>query len=167
MRIRSSAAPREVRVGDYFVDGAQQFISTGCTVLDCRLAGARAPGGWALGRVVNLVGDTQVGKTLIAIETCANFHRQYPKGHIWYREAEGAFDVRYAERVGLPVGVVDFGSDGENSVWDTIDDISEDLDACLSKAEKSKQPGIYIIDSLDAVSSRAELSRRAGDGTYG
>lgn len=152
--------------GDYFVEGAQQFISTGCTVLDCRLAGPRSPGGWALGRVVNVVGDTQVGKTLIAIETCANFHRQFPGGYIWYREAEGAFDVPYAERIGLPVDGVDFGPDGIDSVWDTIEDISEDLDACLSRAAKTKQPGIYIIDSLDAISSRAELDRKPGEGTY-
>ncbi len=165
-RSGTSADAPSKRVGNYFVEGGTQFISTGCTVLDCRLAGPREPGGWALGRVANVVGDTQVGKTLIAIETCANFHRQFPKGHIWYREAEGAFDVPYAERVGLPVDAVDFGPDGIDSVWDTIEDISEDLDACLAKAEKSKQPGLYIIDSLDSISSRAELERKPGEGTY-
>lgn len=106
------------------------------------------------------------GKTLLAIETCANFHRQFKDGHIWYREAEGAFDVPYAERVGLPADAVDFGPDGIDSLWDTIEDISEDMDACLDKAEKTGQPGLYIIDSLDAISSRAELARKPGEGTY-
>lgn len=105
--------------------------------------------------------------TLLAIEACANFHRQYPRGRVWYREAEGAFDVRYAETVGLPVGAVDFGPDGPVTVWDTIEDVVADLDRCVSSAEKSGQPGLYVIDSLDSISSRAEQRRRAGDDTYG
>ena len=139
-----------------------EFVPSGCTVLDCVLGG-----GWPLGRISNIVGDKAVGKTLLAIEACANFHRKFPRGHIWYREAEAAFDVAYAEQLGLPARAVDFGPEGTNSIWDTIEDISEDLDKCLAAAEKSKQPGVYIVDSLDAVSSRAELARKAGEGTYG
>lgn len=157
---RECSAPARVQ-GRYFPPTSVRFVSTGCTVLDCLLGG-----GWAQGRVANIVGDRAVGKTLLAIEACANFHRKFPKGHIWYREAEGAFDVPYAQRVGLPADAVDFGPDGPESIWDTIEDIQEDLDKCLAKAEKSGQPGIYIVDSLDAITSRAELSRKAGEGSY-
>lgn len=158
----SKKAPAPLR-GNYFAgERAVEFVSTGCTVLDCVLGG-----GWPLGRIVNIVGDKAVGKTLLAIEACANFANQYPRGHIWYREAEAAFDVDYAEELGLPVTKVDFGPDGIDSSWDTIEDIAEDLEACAAAAKKSGQPGLYIIDSLDAVSSRAEGKRKVGDGTYG
>lgn len=142
--------------------GGAKFISSGCTVLDCVLGG-----GWPLGRIANIVGDKAVGKTLLAIEACANFHHIYPKGHIWYREAEAAFDEFYAAQLGLPVEQVDFGAEGIDTIWDTIEDIQEDLEKCLKQAEKDKQPGLYIIDSLDALTSRAELARKVGDGTFG
>jgi recombination protein RecA len=157
------ASPAPAKNGHYFAgERTVDFIRSGCTVLDCVLGG-----GWPLGRIANIVGDKAVGKTLLAIEACANFAREYPKGHIWYREAEAAFDVSYAEELGLPVSRVDFGPEGTDSSWDTIEDIAEDLEKCCAAAEKSGQPGLYIIDSLDAVSSRAELDREAGKGTYG
>ena len=149
--------------GIYFSDAIKSYeaISTGCTVLNCVLGM-----GYPLGRMVNIVGDKAVGKTLLAIEACANFHHKYPKGHIWYREAEAAFDLDYAEQLGLPTKRVNFGPEGIDSIWDTVEDIFEDLEACIQIALKSKQPGIYIVDSLDALSSRAELDRKIDEGSY-
>jgi RecA/RadA recombinase len=80
-----------------------KFVSSGCAVLNAALGG-----GWVLGRVANIVGDRSAGKTLLAIEACANFHHQYPEGKIRYNEAEAAFDEAYAEALGMPAGVVDF-----------------------------------------------------------
>jgi recombination protein RecA len=152
---------------DYFPrKRSYRFISTGCTLLNCALTG-RGEGGWVLGRVVNVVGDRSVGKTLLAIETCANFAKAFPRGHIWYREAEGAFDVSYAESIGLPVGRVHFGPEGPDSLWDTLEDVGEDLDLCIAKAVRSKQPGLYIVDSYDALTSRTEQARKIGEATYG
>lgn len=80
-----------------------KFVRSGCAVLDAALGG-----GWVLGRVANIVGDKSAGKTLLAIEACANFHHSYPLGKIRYNEAEAAFDEAYAEALGMPAGVVDF-----------------------------------------------------------
>lgn len=80
-----------------------KFVSSGSAVLDAALGG-----GWVLGRVANIVGDRSAGKTLLAIEACANFNKQYPNGKIRYNEAEAAFDEAYAEALGMPRGVVDF-----------------------------------------------------------
>jgi recombination protein RecA len=150
--------------GDYFAPEPEDttlpvaFIPTGCTTLDGVLGG-----GWPLGRISNVVGDKAVGKTLLAIEACANFAATYPKGTIWYREAEAAFDVPYARGLGLPEDRIDFGPDGIDTSWETLDDILVDLDKQL----KTAHTGLYIIDTLDALSSKAELKRVPGDGTYG
>ena len=40
--------------------------------------------GWALGRVSQTYGGNSTGKTLLAIEAAANFHRQYNDGLIVY-----------------------------------------------------------------------------------
>lgn len=137
------------------------FLHSGCTLLDCVLGG-----GWALGRVANIVGDKSTGKTLLAIEATANFARSFPKGKIWYREAEAAFDEEYAASLGLPTKRVDFGPEGIGTQWNTIEDIFEDLDKELT-ALPDDVPGLYIIDSLDALSSRAELKRDVEKGTFG
>jgi recombination protein RecA len=150
--------------GDYFPapKTGLDFLPTGCTLLDCVLGG-----GWAMQRIANIVGDRSSGKTLLAIEACANFAQKYPQGKIWYREAEAAFDEGYASELGLPVKRVDFGKDGLDTNWDTIEDIFEDLEAKIKESETSGKPGLYIIDSLDALSSRAELDREIDKGSYG
>lgn len=137
-------------------------LPTGCTLLDCVLGG-----GWGRGRVINIVGDKAVGKSLLAIESCANFRKEEPRGKIYYREAEAAFDIPYAETLGLPHDAVDFGPEGIDSAWDTVEDIFEDLDRCLTECQELGVPGLYIVDSLDALSSRAELQRKPGEATFG
>jgi recombination protein RecA len=171
-KAKAKAAPSpkaaQPKVGLYFKRSPRLFIPTGCTLLDCVIGGGGdVPGGWPLGRVANIVGDKSVGKTLLAIEAMANFARSYPNGQIWYREAEAAFDVSYALELGLPVGRVDFGKDGEDTEWNTIEEVFEDLDKCLAQAKRTGQPGLYIIDSLDALSSEKELVRDIRKGTYG
>jgi recombination protein RecA len=47
----------------------------------------------------------------------------------------------------------------------TVEDFFEDVEA-LTKT-KTKQPMLYILDSLDSISSRAELARDIDQGSYG
>ncbi len=163
-RVRLKANANGQSRNDYFpiLTKGVDCIPTGCALLDCVLGG-----GWARRRISNIVGDKSVGKSLLAIEACANFAQIAPKGKIFYREAEAAFDEPYAEGLGLPIKRVDFGPEGLSTVWDTVEDIFEDLDAKLTECEKDKTPGLYIIDSLDALTSRAELGRKPGEATFG
>lgn len=131
-----------------------KFIPSGCTTLDLALGG-----GWARARVANIVADKAVGKTLLAIEACANFNIILPKAKIRYREAESAFDDDYAAALGFPVEKVDFGEPIE-----TVEDVFEDLEKVIKGA---RGPELYIIDSLDSLSDRAEMKRDIDDGTYG
>ena len=139
--------------GAYFASTDSRFISTGCTLLDCVLGG-----GWVLGRISNIVGDKSTGKTLLAIEACANFARVYD-GPIWYNEAESAFDKSYARSLGLPVERVQFV---ENCY--TVEDLFSSLFKIL---ETKYGSGLYILDSLDALSDRAEVEREFDKGSYG
>jgi len=147
------------RAGNYFLKktSSHRFVSSGCVLLDCVLGG-----GFPIGRIVNIVGDKAVGKTLLAIEAIANFHREYPQGKIWYRETEAAFDTEYARMLGLPVEDVDFG----DHKFFTVEDIFDDIRQCIKSIEK-ENVGIYILDSLDALSDKAELERDMDQGTYG
>lgn len=148
--------------GSYFSSPSTEleFISSGCALLNCVLGG-----GWPLGRIANIVGDKSSGKTLLCIEAAANFARQFPKGQIYYREAESAFDRGYAQALGMPLERIDFGRKGQ--AFETVEDVLEDLTKLVEEHTKAKRPGLYMLDSLDALSDRAELEKPTDAGSYG
>ena len=48
-----------------------EFLSSGLTLLNLALSGKGSEGGWARGRIINIVGDGSSGKTMLAIELAA------------------------------------------------------------------------------------------------
>lgn len=150
-----------VAAGSYFTSEktSLNFVKSGCVTMDCVLGG-----GWVLGRVANIVGDRSSGKTLLAIEACANFHRDYPNGAIRYAESESAFDEFYAAALGMPIESVEFNRDRPMR---TVEDWYNDTVRFLDAREKDGKPGLYILDSFDALSDDAELKREIDKGTFG
>lgn len=146
---------------DYFATENKnyKFVKTGCGLLDYILGG-----GWVIGRFANIVGDSSCGKTLLAIEACANFVKQFPKGKIFYRETELAFDVDYASSLGMPIERVDFV---DNSSFVTIEDYYNDLSLCVEEIKERGVEGLYIVDSLDGLSDEAEMKREFSEGSFG
>lgn len=138
-----------------------EYIHSGSTLLNCVLGG-----GWPLGRMSNIVGDASSGKTLLAIEACCNFHFQYPKGKIIYLEAEAAFNPDYAEALGMPVEAIEFPGDDDLPDF-TVESWFEHLETTIIKLAKESIPCLYIVDSLDALSDRAERDREIDKGTFG
>lgn len=122
-----------------------EFIPTGSTLLDLALNG-----GWALGRIFNIVGDKSSGKTLLVIEAFANFSRLYPSGRMRYAEAESAFDEAYAEVLGFPDTV-----ERPKEPLETVEDFERDVYRFL----KDGGPSLYILDSLDALTDEAEQKK--------
>ena len=146
--------------GNYFADQRSplQFINSGCAVLNCVLGG-----GWPLTRIANVIGDASSGKTLIAIEGMANFCRQYPKGKMYYRESEAAFDIDYAAALGMPVDRVEFIDPDQ---FTTVEDFYDDLAKCIDYCRRKEVPAFYVVDSLDALTSRDEEKRDFDEGSY-
>jgi recombination protein RecA len=136
-----------------------KLFPTGATLLDLQNGG-----GWAMGRMVNIVGDTSTGKTLLVIEACANFARLYGAQHVRYVETEAAFDELFAARMGLPGGIQRCGDLGRGGP-PTVEHFNDDLSDFLKGLNGS--PGLYCLDSADALSCQAELERKIMDkGTY-
>jgi protein RecA len=136
-----------------------KLFSSGSTLLNCALGG-----GWVLGRVGNIVGDNSTGKTLLCIEACANFAQTFKNSPILYREAESAFDDEYAETLGLPVSRMERNPGG---LIDTVEDVFEEMKQFFAKAKKSKEGGLYILDSLDALTDNAEMERDFTENSFG
>lgn len=132
------------------------FIPTGSQALDLVLGG-----GWAEGRIVNVVGDKSTGKTLLAIEAAANFIRTFPDGIVYYDDAEAAFDEPYAEIMGLPVSSVTMLAS------DLVEDFNKQLDAAVTHANKTGKRALYVLDSIDSLSDLAEQGREFEKGSFG
>ncbi len=154
IKVEGASAPSYFASGD---DKDMEFFSSGCGLIDEALGG-----GWVLGRVSNIVGDKSAGKTLLAMESSANFALAYPDGMIRYAESESAFDVAYARAMGMPVDRITFN---QKQPMRTVEDLYEDLNRCLD--EWKDRPGLYIIDSLDALSDAAEMDRDFDEGSFG
>ncbi len=136
-----------------------QFFSSGCTILDAALGG-----GWACGRVANILGESSTGKTLLGIEAAANFHLKFPEGSIVHIDTEAAFDPDYAETLGLQVDDIDLYEG-----FSTVEQIATLFDQILEDRESdaSESPCLVILDSIDALTTNAEVARSMEDGTFG
>lgn len=166
----------------YFADSTQrkdlEFFSSGCVLYDQAVLG----GGYVLGRMSNLVGDKSTNKTGQMTEAVVNFLMKFGDGLVRYAETESAMDLGYAAAMGMPVDKVEWAdfkkakkkatkADDETAEEAdesdrTVEWVFEDLRAFLKRLKG--KPGLYIIDSLDALSDRGELEKKDGDsGGYG
>jgi recombination protein RecA len=132
-----------------------QLISSGCEILNCVIGG-----GWPLGRIANIVGDKSTGKTLLAIEAMANFCLQFPDGRAVYCETEAAFDDDYAKALGLDMDNI------QREECTTVEELFDNLVKFIADVGTEGQ-GLYIVDSLDALSDKAEQERGIAESTYG
>ena len=159
---------------------AVDFLHTGCHVLNLAASQKGRGGGWARGRIINLVGDGSSGKTLTALEACAQAYyristqkaRNFPdvkRVQIVYNNAEGVMDFPLEKMYGQR-----FRDGVEWIQTPTCEEFGRDY---IGRVDALK-PGeflLYVVDSLDSMSSEAGLERmdksvksgKATDGTYG
>ena len=137
------------------------FINSGSTLLNLALTG-HEDNGWKLGAVSNIIGDRSSGKTLLAIEAATLFINNPPKDltpKVFYYEAEAAFDQAYAASLGMPIDQIEF-REGE-----TVEALFESLQEICKSAKKGE--GILVIlDSLDALTSLADIKKDFGKQDY-
>lgn len=134
-----------------------RFINTGCTLLNCVLGG-----GYAIGKIINVVGDRATGKSLLAIEAVPNFLESFPNGMVKYIETEEAFDPQYVEALGVPPNRIRLERDIQ-----TVEQWYNDITETMEKCAKENIPCLYILDSLDALSDDAEAKEKIGASSYG
>jgi RecA/RadA recombinase len=152
------------------------FLNTGSRVLNLALSGDAWNGGWAGQRLVNIVGDTTTGKTLLGCEAVNqlyyNWHREEMRNvKCSYRDVEAAFDFALAEDFGMPLEWIDWGD--ENKPIESIQQYFQEMYRQL-RAEDKYDCHLSILDSLDGISEDAEIERaeKLADGeklkgTYG
>jgi RecA/RadA recombinase len=151
------------------------FLNTGSRVLNLALSGDAWDGGWAGQRLINIVGDTTTGKTLLACEAANQLYYNWPETRLRkcsYRDVEAAFDFALGEDFGMPMEWIDWG-DEENPI-ESIQQYFQELYRQL-KGKDKYSCHLSILDSLDGISEDAEIKRaeqlangkKLKKGTYG
>jgi recombination protein RecA len=140
-----------------------EFTSTGSILLNLAMSGRGRNGGYARGRIINLVGDGSSGKTLLALEACAQAYYNLNKTPVLfdkvkkiiivYNNVEGVMDFPIEEMYGE-----DFVKSIEWVRLDTAEKAGNDYLRRV-KALKSGEYLLYVMDSLDAMVSEAGKER--------
>jgi recombination protein RecA len=139
-----------MRLGDKQVE-VVETISTGSIGLDIALG----CGGFPKGRIVEIYGPESSGKTTLAIHAIAECQKQ--GGIAAIVDAEHAFDRFYAESLGVKVEelLISQPDNGEQAL-----EIAENL-------IRSGAVDIVVIDSVAALTPRAEIEGEMGDSKMG
>lgn len=138
-----------------------EFISSNSTLLNLALSGRGRNGGWARGRVCNIVGDGSSGKTLIALELAFSYYKnikaiessifpQVKNFTIAYNNIEGVMDFPIEEM---------YGSDFVDTIQWTRSTVVEDFGKDFFRRAKLMKSGdslLYIVDSWDALDSKSD-----------
>lgn len=139
-----------VIVGDTVIQTERQ--STGSLGVDIITGG-----GWGKGRMVEIYGPESSGKTTLCIHTMIQAQIDSPDKKVAFIDAEHAFDRNYAEHLGLDMSqvIISQPDSGEQAL-----EIAEALIA-------SGKISVCVIDSVAALTPRAEIEGEMGDSKMG
>ena len=126
-----------------------RLVPTGSTELNLACSN-NMDGGFLLGTIINIIGDSHSGKTLLALTCLAESVTKFKTHRLIYDEPEAAleFDLRYLFGPRLPRKIeMDIRS---HTVLDFYGNVSD--------AVKRGDPFIYVLDSLDAVTTEEDVA---------
>ena len=126
-------------------------IPSGSIGLDAALG----VGGYPRGRVIEIYGPESSGKTTLAIHAIAQ--AQKAGGIAAFIDAEHAFDRFYAEKLGVDI----------ENLWISQPDSGEQALEIAEQLIRSSAIDIIVIDSVAALTPKAELEGDMGDSKMG
>lgn len=139
-----------MKLGDDSVEEVA-VIPTGSIALNAALG----VGGYPRGRVIEIYGPESSGKTTLAIHAIAE--AQKAGGIAAIIDAEHAFDRFYAEKLGVDV----------ENLWISQPDSGEQALEIADQLIRSSAVDIVVIDSVAALTPKAELGGDMGDSKMG
>lgn len=139
-----------MKLGDDIVDNVP-VISSGSIALNVALG----VGGFPRGRVIEIYGPESSGKTTLAIHAIAEAQKN--GGIAAFIDAEHAFDRFYAEKLGVDV----------ENLWISQPDNGEQALEITEQLIRSSAIDIIVIDSVAALTPKAELEGDMGENKVG
>lgn len=129
------------------------YFRTGCELFDMVIGGNKNVFGVPAGRFINIVGDKSAGKTFLSNEFIAWAYHNLGKNFKWvYDDCESGYSFDTQSLYGFDIMP-------ENPVHSTT--VEEAFYHITKFAEKLKenQFGIYVLDSLDGLTSEEQDKR--------
>ena len=139
-----------MKLGDESIEDIE-VIPTGSIALNAALG----VGGYPKGRIVEIYGPESSGKTTLAIHAIAE--AQKAGGIAAIIDAEHAFDRFYAEKLGVDV----------ENLWISQPDSGEQALEIAEQLIRSSAVDIVVIDSVAALTPKAELEGDMGESKMG
>ncbi len=139
-----------MKLGDEKIDNVE-VISTGSISLNAALG----VGGYPRGRIIEIFGPESSGKTTLAIHAIAE--AQKAGGIAAFIDAEHAFDRFYAAKLGVDV----------DNLWIAQPDTGEQALEIADQLIRSAAVDILVIDSVAALTPKAEIEGDMGDNKVG
>lgn len=134
-------------------EGGKDYFRTGCTMLDKVVGGAKGVYGVPAGKFINIVGDRSSGKTFVSNEFIAWSHYHYGKRFKWvYDDCESGYSFDTNSLYGFSI------VDGEAVHSETVEEAFCNISNFCNSLKKG-ECGIYVIDSLDGLTSNEQDER--------
>lgn len=128
-------------------------LLTGSTLLDLVLGGGKNKYGLVPGNIYNIIGDSSAGKTFIANEIIAVNRNKLKDNFKWnYDDCEDGCTIDSNTLYGFDI--IDEDTLRSDTVEKLFINVSKFIDTI-----KQGEYGIYVVDSLDALTSKATLER--------
>ena len=140
-----------MKLGDNFGRVDVDVIPSGSILLDAALG----VGGYPRGRVVEIYGPESSGKTTLALHAIAESQKQ--GGIAAFVDAEHALDPVYAKNLGVNV----------DELWVSQPDTGEQALEIVEALVRSGAMDIIVVDSVAALTPRAEIEGEMGDSHMG
>ena len=139
-----------MKMGDDHVQEVE-VIPTGSIALNAALG----VGGYPKGRIIEIYGPESSGKTTLAIHAIAE--AQKAGGIAAFIDAEHAFDRFYAAKLGVDI----------DNLWISQPDNGEQALEIAEQLIRSSAIDIIVIDSVAALTPKAEIEGDMGDNKVG
>lgn len=141
---------KEVIAGDN--RAGVEFLPSGSLSLDLALGG-----GYAKGRIIELMGYESCGKTTLALHACLSAQNEGKA--VLYVDRENAIDIDYVEALGID-------TDPEKFIL-TQPGVAEECFEIIREAIKTDEIGVIVLDSVAALFPKCYLDADVGDTKMG
>ena len=142
----------------YFLEGdsdaptiVKEWVGTGSTILDLAISN-RKNGGFPVGRVSEITGLEQSGKSLLAAHVLLNTQKN--GGLAVYIDTENAISAEFLTAIGLNL------KDMLYIPLDTMEDVFEAVEVIIEKVRSSDKNKLVtiVIDSIAGASTKTEMA---------
>lgn len=114
-------------------------------------------GGLPVGTLVEFFGEEHGGKTTTALDIIANF-QQLDSRAVLYIDAENTLDSEWAKKLGVDIDKM--------VVFNPTTQSAEEIFQFILDATASGEVGLWVLDSIPALSSAQELEKTMEEKTY-